>query len=66
MEPLDTFGFGEVDCAVNKLSADAVPLEIWMESRVEQKRMFASIPRDVDKADENIMGHRTYMSKIVR
>ncbi len=66
MEPFDILGFGEINRVANKVSADALPLEIGTNCGVEQEGMLVSVPRDVDKADKVAVGNRTHVTKVLR
>lgn len=49
MHPFNTATFGFRYCSFDEFSTYATPPEIWMHGRVQDERMVAAIPRQINE-----------------
>ncbi len=54
MYPLNTATFSFRYRSPDKLSTDAMSLELWMHGRVQNERMIAAIPRQIDETYQSL------------
>jgi hypothetical protein len=66
MKPLDAPRSGKIDGEADKAAADALPLKARPDGRVEQEGVCSTIPRDVDKPNQQAIGHGTDVAKVLR
>ncbi len=59
MYPLDTGTFSFRHRTPDKLSTDAMSLELWMHGRVQNERMIAAIPRQIDETYQSLFAEST-------